>query len=347
MGGGVEEFRTLAKSVELDTEWFKSVTCHLPNYLSQSPNGSIVHIPSPYSNGGSNGNHGSSLITDSTYPCPLCGMVTPSRSRHILNHCERLRDKHRWRKENIVHYIDSLLDHNSFKVFCNIQDRRCANGGTIPMDIQPITGDLVDWKSLVPDIVAIDRLSDEVFIFVINTPHETELEAQHTEELNRFHQGIVAMRRSFSSTVNFFALEIGAGSGYASETAKNALYELHKLTLTRQPPLDKFIHNVSQLSKLGSYKIFKSRHESRQWNSNYLYPDSGHRVFNATKRNILNKYVYPLARAGGCIVAIIFPLFLFYLFCLFLQWCWSMLSSKILVILVIATIAGCLNIFRP
>ena len=49
-------------------------------------------------------------------------------------------------------------------------------GGTIPKEIQPMTGDLIDWNDLVPDIVAIDRLSEEVFIFVINIPHETDLE---------------------------------------------------------------------------------------------------------------------------------------------------------------------------
>ena len=125
MGGGVEEFKTLAKAVELDTEWFKSVTVQLPHYVKQSPNGSIIPFSTLYTNGHTPGvQQGGGLISDSTYPCPLCGMVTPSRSRHILNHCERLNEKYRWRKENIIHYVDSLLDHNSFKVFCNIQDRR-------------------------------------------------------------------------------------------------------------------------------------------------------------------------------------------------------------------------------
>ena len=68
---------------------------------------------------------------------------------------------------------------------------------------------MVNWKDLVPDIVAIDRLTDEVFIFVFTIPHETELESTHTEILNYYHQGITAMRRSFKSTVNFFAVEIG------------------------------------------------------------------------------------------------------------------------------------------
>lgn len=341
MGGGVVEYKSLAKAVELDTEWFRSVTSQLPNHASSS----IVPFASPYSdNGGSNGNIS---IADSTYPCPLCGMVTPSRSRHILNHCERLKDRYTWRKENVIHYLDSLLDHNTFKVFCNLQDRRTTSGGTIPTEIQPLTGQLINWKSLVPEIVAIDRLTDEVFIFVISLPHETEIEAEHAEQLNKYHQAILAMRRSFKSTVNFFALEIGSGSGFVSESSRVALYEIHKLTLTRQPPLESFIRNVSQLAKLGSYRIFKSRHEARTGTLHKLYPDSGGRVFSATKRNILNKYVYPLARAGGCIVAIIFLLFLLYLTCLLLQWIWSMLSSSILVIVFLAIVAGCLNLFRP
>ena len=151
-----------------------------------------------------------------------------------------------------------------------------------------------------------------------------------------------------NSKPNDFCIQTfpGSGSGYASTTSQNALNELHKLTLTRQPPYEKFMFNICQLAKLGSYKIFKGK-LSRSWHANYLYPDSGNRVFNATKRNILNRYVYPLARAGGCIVAIIFLIFLFYLFCLFLQWCWLMLTGQIVAILVLATIAGCLQMFRP
>ena len=123
MRNGVCEFKSLAKAVELDTDWFRSVTSLLPKFASASPNGSIVSFDSPYTDSTkSNG------FADSTYPCSLCGMVTSSRSRHVLNSCERLRDKYRWRKENVVHYIDSLLDHNAFKIFCNLKDRRTATG---------------------------------------------------------------------------------------------------------------------------------------------------------------------------------------------------------------------------
>ena len=45
---GVCEFKSLAKSVELDTEWFRSVTAILPKFAT-SGGGSIVPFVSPYS----------------------------------------------------------------------------------------------------------------------------------------------------------------------------------------------------------------------------------------------------------------------------------------------------------
>ena len=155
------------------------------------------------------------------------------------------------------------------------------------------------------------------------------------------------MRRSFKCTVNFYALEVGSASGHVTHRSGSGFYELHKLTVTRQPSLENFIHNVSQLAKLGSYRIFKGRHESRYGNVPYLYPDSGGRVFNTTRRNILNKYVYPLARGGGCIVAIVFLIFLFYLLCLFLLWVWSLLNSQVLIFVFLLIVALCLSVFRP
>ena len=45
---GVCEFKSLAKSVELDTEWFRSVTSILPKFATCG-GGSIVPFVSPYS----------------------------------------------------------------------------------------------------------------------------------------------------------------------------------------------------------------------------------------------------------------------------------------------------------
>ena len=51
---GICEFKSLAKSVELDTEWFRSVTSILPKFAT-SGGGSIVPFVSPYSDEPPNG----------------------------------------------------------------------------------------------------------------------------------------------------------------------------------------------------------------------------------------------------------------------------------------------------
>ena len=95
------------------------------------------------------------------------------------------------------------------------------------------------------------------------------------------------------------------------------------------------------------YRIYKGRLEGSKKDLPYLYPDIGGRVFSTTRRTILNKYIYPLARAGGCIVAIIFLIFLLYLLCLLLLWIWSLLTKQLLVFVFFGLVFLCLLVFRP
>ena len=45
-----------------------------------------------------------------------------------MNFCPKFEDRYKWRKGNLVNYMDSLLDHNKFKVFCDLPDRRTSGG---------------------------------------------------------------------------------------------------------------------------------------------------------------------------------------------------------------------------
>ena len=63
---GVCEFKSLAKSVELDTEWFRSVTAILPKFAT-SGGGSIVPFVSPYSDDP----NANAPISDSGKQCQL------------------------------------------------------------------------------------------------------------------------------------------------------------------------------------------------------------------------------------------------------------------------------------
>lgn len=345
MGGTVDEFKCLSKAIELDTEWFRGVSSQLSELVgSCSPNGRIIPVDHHY------GSSSSNSISDSTFPCAQCGMVTPSRAKHVLNWCERFKDRYRWRKNNILYYMDSLLDHNTYQVFCNLPDRRTAAGGTIPGSLQPANvASQFDFAKLVPDIVATDRSTEEVHIFVLSVPHETDAEMAHAEKLNQYHHLVAELRRSnYGHCINFHALEVGSASGHISACSRVALYALYKLSLTSNPPLDLFMANVSQLAKLSSFKIFKTRHESKPWvMTATLYPSDGGRVFVSSKRNLLRKYIIPAARAGGCVVAFIAALFLLYLSCRTLKWVWSQMTSAIVFGIFMTCVAACLSIFRP
>jgi hypothetical protein len=63
--------------------------------------------------------------------CDHCQGVMLERTKHVLNYCPAFKDRYAWRKSNVVNYIDSSLDHNRFKAFCDLPDRRTSNGNVI------------------------------------------------------------------------------------------------------------------------------------------------------------------------------------------------------------------------
>lgn len=60
--------------------------------------------------------------------CEHCQGVMLERTKHVLNYCPAFKDRYLWRKANVINYIDSSLDHNRFKAFCDLPDRRTSSG---------------------------------------------------------------------------------------------------------------------------------------------------------------------------------------------------------------------------
>ena len=54
-----------------------------------------------------------------------------------MNFCPKFEDRYKWRKGNLVNYMDSLLDHNKFKVFCDLPDRRTSGGKGLFINANP------------------------------------------------------------------------------------------------------------------------------------------------------------------------------------------------------------------
>jgi hypothetical protein len=63
-----------------------------------------------------------------TFACSHCKTLISNYNKHIMTVCSSFKDRYVWRKANLVNYLDSLLDHNKFKVFCDLPDRRTSAG---------------------------------------------------------------------------------------------------------------------------------------------------------------------------------------------------------------------------
>ena len=121
-----KEFLSLAKAIESDTEWHRTVM-HATYEFAIHTRVAPLKPPSHYD---------VTHLRDSdedkrrqtTFACPHCSATIGNYNKHVMNNCVTFQERHSWRKANIVNYIDSLLDHNRFKVFCDLPDRRTSGG---------------------------------------------------------------------------------------------------------------------------------------------------------------------------------------------------------------------------
>ena len=98
---------------------------HRPIPVSPSPH-SIARCPNQKSLYG----QGTRKYPGTPHPCYQCGLVVEDKIKHILNDCDKFHEQGRytWRRNCVLHYLDSLLDHNKFRVFCDLPDRRTSSG---------------------------------------------------------------------------------------------------------------------------------------------------------------------------------------------------------------------------
>ena len=128
-----EEYLALKRAVELDGEWHKGVTALIPTMVLDMT-GDLCNggrpIPVSPSNQKSSKSFTSSYRNPAPYPCHQCGLVVQDLTQHIINQCDKFIDQGRyaWRRQAIIHYFDSLMDHNNFRIFCDIPDRRTSTG---------------------------------------------------------------------------------------------------------------------------------------------------------------------------------------------------------------------------
>jgi len=201
-------------------------------------------------------------------------------------------------------------------------------------------------------------------MFEVQAPHESEMESTHRSSMTEILmplKEVLKVQNGAGTQVNVFALEVGSSLGHMTESSKFALWQFYQLT-TKQVAMDLVVSNVSALTKLTSYKIFRQRYDNR-WNrrSRYLYPGDRPSIWSALsltamtsrrkghrrRRGLIRGYVVPFFKLFAALFVVGLLFFAAYLLSLALLWMWSMMTLKTAGIIGLVFLGCCLQLFRP
>ena len=127
---------------------------------------------------------------------------------------------------------------------------------------------IIIFTTLKPDIVIVDRKSNNLEIFELTVPSESRISIAHNLKLEKYQHFSSDITR-YKVSVNPF--EVGSHTGYISRDNKQVLARLHKFC-KGDIKFKCFRNNVSAIAVLGSYFVFNSRNiETWHTPSEFIY----------------------------------------------------------------------------
>ena len=154
-------------------------------------------------------------------------------------------------RDNILKYICENVDSEKYQLNADIDGYSLPGGGTISPDLC-VTPER-------PDIVIHDRLTNELCIFELTVPLETNILNAHTRKAEKYSHFIPDIT---SANVKVIPFEIGS-RGYISPDNKTSLKLLFKYC-SKETTYRTFMKNISAISLYSSYYIFIQR-KSHEW----------------------------------------------------------------------------------
>lgn len=120
----------------------------------------------------------------------------------------------------------------------------------------------------------------------------------------------------------------------------------HNLLTFRSQPINIFTENILLLTRLGSFKIYKTQHDPN-WDSSspYLFPATA--VAKTKKKNIIKMYLIQAGKFVGfslIFVAVALALHIGYLVS---GWVWANLTFKLVLVIYVIFMGLFLSLFRP
>ena len=141
------------------------------------------------------------------------------------------------------------------------------------MEIQPYAEDGTEscYTNLKPDMVIIDRRTNDVHLFVVSIADDADLAEVQRNVVEQYQElvELMSVKAGSDAKVTLHTVEIGSYSGLVSETTKFTLWEIYKLT-TRAQVNNEFLnyllnlkghvvqHCISRFFN-GGHKIYRQR----------------------------------------------------------------------------------------
>ena len=186
--------------------------------------------------------------------CGFCGNI--ETLAHILSNCSTALSQGRftWRHNSVLGSIINLIRphlKNGFILHADLPGHQAPHGGTIPPHI------LV--SALKPDIFLYNELSQEVVVFELTCPWDTNIDRSHTFKSQKYAPLVSDLSHSF--VVSFFSVEISARGQVTKNNQSRLKSFIHKCCDNTNGMLKSVARISSKAALLSSFSLFSARRQ--------------------------------------------------------------------------------------
>ena len=186
--------------------------------------------------------------------CPFCGNI--ETLAHILSNCSSALNQGRftWRHNSVLcSIIDLIRPHlkDGMRLYSDMPGYQAPHGGTIPPHI------LV--TALKPDIVIVNEMSQEVVVFELTCPWDTNIARSHSFKSEKYAPLVADLSRT--RVASFYSIEVSARGQVTKENHSRLKSFLLKCCSDSRAVSKKITNIASKAALLSSYSIFCARKE--------------------------------------------------------------------------------------
>ena len=196
----------------------------------------------------------------STAKCSHC--KSRETLHHTLNNCPVMLDRYLWRHNSVLWYLFHSIRENAdvqtWEVSVDLPGHHKGNT-TVPVNVTVTT--------LKPDMVLYSAQNNEVILFELTVPFETNADNAHSMKVQRY-QELINDIESKGIRVFYYATEIGS-RGYINKDNIQRLKDLLKQVKFTGRVKDTMT-TISKISLLSSFVIFHSKFEEQWINPPYI-----------------------------------------------------------------------------